>query len=454
LSIISLNILHGDTLGKLNVLVVGSGGREHAYADAISRMHKNLGKLYCAPGNGGTQSIATNVPYKAKDIDGLCDFSHANDVGLVVVGPEDPLVDGIADRLDKLNIPCFGHSAEAAQLEGSKYFAKMLMNKKGIPTSSYGTFTDAESAHEFLLANWGSSPHGYVIKANGLALGKGVKVCDTVEEAHDAVDGMFGGEFGEAGKRVVIEQRLVGEEASYIVMTNGDTYLALPSTQDHKPVFDGDKGDNTGGMGAYSPAPVVTDELDATIRSKIIEPTIVGMEERDAKLRGMLYAGIMVDKDGNPRVLEFNVRGGDPETQPTLMRAKSDIVPALMACARGEDDIPGIEWDSRPAVCVVMASKGYPGGYEKGKRILGLDTVGRMDDVFVFHAGTVFENTDFYTAGGRVLGVTALGKDIREAQNRAYDAVNRISCEDPGFHFRSDIAGKALNRVKWDQTTI
>jgi len=433
----------------MNVLVVGNGGREHALAWKI-RQSRYVKNLYCTGSNAGLAKIATCSNIPNNDIDEIAKYAKENKIDLVVVGPEGPLVAGLADRLIEDGISVFGHKSAAARIEGSKEYAKCLMNSFDIPTADFGVFTDPEYANKFLKKNWDENPHGYVVKADGLAAGKGVIVCDTLEDAYKAVNNMMvEHKFGKAGDRVIIEERLVGEEASIICMTNSEDYVLFPSSQDHKPAYNNDKGPNTGGMGAYSPAPVVTNELMHEIEKTILEPAIFGMAG-DAPLRGFLYAGIMITEDG-PRVLEFNARMGDPEAQPLVYRVKSDIVPCLVECTSGDMisfSSTELEIDPRPAVCVVMASKGYPDKpCKKGKLIKGLDDVEKLDDVFVFHAGTAVEDGKVYTSGGRVLGVTALGKNIAEAINRAYDAVDRISCEESGFHYRTDIGRKALRKL-------
>jgi len=421
----------------MKVLVVGGGGREHALVWKICQSPK-VSKVYCAPGNAGISGQAAVVPIKANEIDLLLQFALKERIDLTVVGPEEPLTRGIVDLFESRGLSIFGPSRRAAEIEGSKAFAKEIMRKYHIPTGAYETFEDPGKAEAHVRRQ--GAP--IVVKADGLAAGKGVIVCKTVEEAIQWVRRiMIDRIFGDAGKKLVVEERLVGEEASYIALTDGKAILPLASSQDHKAVFDGDEGPNTGGMGAYSPAPVVTDEVDERILERILRPLIQGMGEEGRPYKGVLYAGLMIH-DGHPRVLEFNARFGDPETQPVFMRLKGDIVPILEACVSGDLSRCHIEWDHRASVCVVMASKGYPGGYEKGKVINGLKEVSRMEDVFVFHAGTARRDDHLVTSGGRVLGVTGLGEDIPRAIEKAYEAVRKISWE--GAHYRTDIGRKAL----------
>lgn len=423
----------------MKVLVVGGGGREHALVWKIAQSPE-VSNVYCAPGNAGISQQATLVPIKANDLNGLLNFASREKIDLTVVGPEEPLTKGIVDLFESKGLTIFGASRKAAELEGSKAFAKEMMKKYRVPTSFYEVFDDPKKAKDYVRKQ--GAP--IVVKADGLAAGKGVIVCKTVEEALRSIDQiMVEKTFGDAGNRVVIEEYLVGEEASYIAFTDGKAILPMASSQDHKPVFDGDQGPNTGGMGAYSPAPVVTDEVHEKIIEKILRPIIQGMNEEGRPYKGVLYAGLMIH-EGHPKVLEFNARFGDPETQPVLMRMKSDIIPILSACIEGNLSRHRIEWDSRAAVCVVMASKGYPGDYEKGKLISGLKEVSEMEDIFVFHAGTALKDGQISTNGGRVLGVTGLGKEIPKAIERTYQAVRKISW--PGVHYRTDIGQKALCR--------
>ncbi|NWF91468.1 MAG: phosphoribosylamine--glycine ligase [Syntrophaceae bacterium] len=421
----------------MKVLVVGGGGREHALVWKIAQSPK-VSKVYCAPGNAGISEQAAIIPIRANDLDGLLDFALKEKIDLTVVGPEEPLTKGIVDLFESRGLCIFGSNQKAAELEGSKAFAKEMMRKYRIPTASWELFDRYEEAVAYIRKQ--GAP--LVVKADGLAAGKGVAVCRTVEEAVQSVERiMVQRVFGEAGRRVVIEECLVGEEASYIAFTDGKSILPLASSQDHKPIFDGDEGPNTGGMGAYSPAPVVTDEVHQKIIEKILRPIIHGMGEEGRPYKGVLYAGLMIH-EGHPKVLEFNARFGDPETQPVLMRMKGDIVPILEACINGDLARRAIEWDRRASVCVVMASRGYPGDYEKGKAIQGLKEVSQMRDVFVFHAGTAMKDGQVVTNGGRVLGVTGLGEDIPRAIERTYEAVRKIYWE--GVHYRTDIGRKAL----------
>ena len=421
----------------MKVLMVGGGGREHALVWKIGQSPK-VTKIYCAPGNAGISEQATIVSIKANDLNRLLQFALKEGIDLTVVGPEEPLTKGIVDLFESKGLTIFGSTQKAAELEGSKAFAKEMMKKYHIPTASYEIFEDQKEAKNYIQKQ--GAP--IVVKADGLAAGKGVMVCKTVEEAFQSVERIMVDKiFGEAGNRVVIEEYLVGEEASYIAFTDGKAILPMASSQDHKAIFDGDEGPNTGGMGAYSPAPVVTDQVHEKIMEKVMRPLIQGMGEEGRPYKGVLYAGLMIH-DNHPKVLEFNARFGDPETQPVLMRMKGDIVPILEACIKGNLSQYQIEWDSRASVCVVMASKGYPGDYERGKAIKGLEEVSRMKDVFVFHAGTALKDGQMVTNGGRVLGVTGLGEDIPKAIEKTYEAVKKISWD--GVHYRKDIGRKAL----------
>lgn len=421
----------------MKVLVVGGGGREHALVWKI-KQSPIVAKVYCAPGNAGISEQATLVPIQANDLNGLLDFALKEKINLTVVGPEEPLTRGIVDLFESKGLSIFGARQKAAELEGSKAFAKEMMKKYHLPTASYEVFEDRKKAIDYIRKQ--GAP--IVVKADGLAAGKGVILCKTVEEAIRSVDQMMVEKiFGEAGSRVVIEEYLVGEEASYLAFTDGKSILPLASSQDHKAIFDGDEGPNTGGMGAYSPAPVVTDEVNRRIVEKVLRPIIQGMAEEGRPYKGVIYAGLMIH-NGHPRVLEFNARFGDPETQPVLMRMKGDLIPILAACISGNLSRCKIEWENKAAVCVVMASKGYPGAYEKGKAIHGFQETSRMEDVFVFHAGTTLVDGKMVTNGGRVLGVTGLGENIPKAIERAYQAVEKISWD--GVHYRKDIGKKAL----------
>ena len=421
----------------MKVLVVGGGGREHALVWKIAQSPR-VTKLFCAPGNAGISQQASLVPIKANDLKGLLEFAEREKIDLTVVGPEDPLTRGIVDLFESKGLAVFGPSKGAAEIEGSKAFAKEMMKKYHIPTAAYEIFEDREEAASYIRKK--GAP--IVIKADGLAAGKGVIICKSVDEAIRALDEIMREKvFGEAGNKVVVEECLTGEEASYIAFTDGKAILPMASSQDHKAALDGDQGPNTGGMGAYSPAPVVTEEVHERILEKILRPMIQGLGEEGRPYKGALYAGIMI-QNGHPRVLEFNARFGDPETQPALMRMRGDIVPILEACIHGNLSKLRIEWDPRTAVCVVMASGGYPGDYEKGKIIKGLDEVSRMKGIFVFHAGTAGNGDQIVTNGGRVLGVTGLGEGIEKAIDRTYEAVKKISWE--GVHYRKDIGYKAL----------
>ncbi len=421
----------------MKVLVVGGGGREHALVWKIAQSPK-VSKVYCAPGNAGISEQATLVPIVANDLNPLLEFALKEQIDLTVVGPEDPLTRGIVDLFESKGLLVFGANKKAAEIEGSKAFAKEMMKKYLIPTASYEIFDTRDEAVKY-IRNQGAP---IVVKADGLAAGKGVIVCKTVEEAIRSVDQIMVEKiFGSAGSRVVVEEYLVGEEASYVAFTDGKTILPMASSQDHKAIFDGDQGPNTGGMGAYSPAPVVTDKVHERILEKILRPVIYGMGEEGRPYRGVLYAGLMIH-EGHPKVLEFNARFGDPETQPVLMRMKGDIVPILEACMKGALSRHKIEWDNYASVCIVMASRGYPGDYEKGKIIEGLKEVSRMERVVVFHAGTTLRDGRVVTNGGRVLGVTGSGEDIPRAIERAYQAVKKISWD--GAHYRTDIGQRAL----------
>ena len=423
----------------MKILLVGSGGREHALAWKISQSPL-CDKLYCAPGNGGIERHAELVDIDADDEAVLLKFTREKKIDLVVVGPEAPLVGGLVDLCAYAGIKAFGPSRAAAQLEGSKAFAKEIMHKHGIPTGGYEVFDRAEGAMEYAAT---LSPP-IVVKADGLAAGKGVIICQTTDEADEWIEAMLmEGRFGKAGGRVVIEEFLQGEEASILAFTDGRTIATMPTSQDHKRVFDDDEGPNTGGMGAYSPAPVVTGEVYDKIERDVLIPTVHAMNVEDKPYRGVLYAGLMIEGN-DPRVLEYNVRFGDPETQPILFRLKSDIVPILLSTIDGTLDQMEIEWDERPAVCVVIASGGYPGSYDKGFPITGIKEAEALGDVKVFHAGTTYRDGTLVTNGGRVLGVTAMGRDLPAAVERVYEAVSRISFE--GMHCRKDIAARALNR--------
>jgi phosphoribosylamine--glycine ligase len=421
----------------MKVLVIGGGGREHALVWKLSQSPR-VKEILCAPGNGGISQSARCLAITADDLEGLVRFAKDEKIDLTVVGPELPLTLGIVDLFQKEKLRIFGATKGAAQLEGSKAFAKDLMHQYNIPSARYQLFDNRDQGVAYIKKE--GVP--IVVKADGLAAGKGVILAKTEEEAIEALDAiMVKRIFGEAGNRVVIEEWLEGEEASFIAFSDGERVLPLASSQDHKAIYDADQGPNTGGMGAYSPAPVVTPDVHDRIMKEIMIPTVKALAAEGYPYQGVLYAGLMI-KEGEPKVLEFNCRLGDPETQPIFMRMGGDLIPVMEACIEG--DLTGVEitWDPRTAVCVVMASQGYPGSYEKGKRIEGLDKVNAMEGVFVFHAGTKVEDDHFVTAGGRVLGVTGLGKGIKEAVETTYRAVAEITWE--GTHFRTDIGKKAL----------
>lgn len=423
----------------MKVLVIGSGGREHALVWKISQSPW-IKKIFCAPGNAGIAQLAQCVDISAEDIKGLCSFAVKEKIDLAVVGPETPLTLGIADLFSTKKIPIFGPCKKAAAIEGSKVFAKNLLAKYSIPTGRYSVFSSREKARAYLKKC--SLP--VVIKADGLAAGKGVIIAQNYEEASEALDLiMLQKAFGDAGKKVLIEEFLEGEEASFMAVTDGKNILPLATSQDHKAIFDGDKGPNTGGMGAYSPAPVVTPALDKQIMQQIIGPTINALAAEGMPYRGVLYAGLIINR-GQAKVLEFNCRFGDPEAQPILVRMKSDLVEIMQAVIDDQLNTVSIEWDPRPAVCVVMASEGYPGNYEKGKVIKGLEAAGRIEGINVFHAGTTRKEDKAITSGGRVLGVTAIGDNIKNAIDRAYAGASEITWDNA--YFRTDIGHRALNR--------
>jgi phosphoribosylamine--glycine ligase len=425
----------------MNVLVIGSGGREHALAWKAAQS-SSVTKVFVAPGNAGTatETKLENIAMYAGDIPSLVDFAKRNDIALTIVGPEQPLVDGIVDAFQAEGLMIFGPSAKAAQLEGSKSFTKDFLARNNIPTGSYQNFTEIEPALAYVRAQ--GAP--IVVKADGLAAGKGVIVAMTLEEAEDAIQDMLAGNaFGDAGHRVVIEEFLEGEEASFIVMVDGKNVLAFATSQDHKRAYNGDKGPNTGGMGAYSPAPVVTPEIHQRAMNEVIMPTVEGMAREGAPYTGFLYAGLMIDTDGTPKVIEYNCRFGDPETQPIMMRLKSDLVELCMMACRGELDKATIDFDPRPAVGVVMAAAKYPASYPKGDVISGLD-INKASDRKIFHAGTAEENGAIVTAGGRVLCATALGNNVTQAQQAAYKLLQQISWQ--GVEYRTDIAYRAIER--------
>jgi len=421
----------------MRVLVVGKGGREHALCWSIAKS-PIVEKVFCAPGNGGIGLDATNVDLKDDDLDGLVAWAKTNAIDLVIPGPEAPLVAGITDRMTEAGLVCFGPSAAAAQLEGSKAYTKDVLDRAGVPTARWERFDEAAKAKAY-IEKLGAP---IVVKADGLATGKGVTVAMSVREAIEAVEAAMEQKiFGQAGATVVIEEFLDGVEASFHVLTDGETVLPLATSQDHKRVGDGDTGPNTGGMGAYSPAPVMTPELEAFALDKMIRPTIDAMAAAGTPFRGTLYGGLMLTPDG-PKLLEYNVRFGDPECQALLMRLKSDLVPALLAATEGELRHVDLRWWDKVAMTVVMATNGYPGDYDKGSEIKGLERAGALDGVKVFHAGTLRDGETWRASGGRVLGVTALGENIAAAQARAYEAVDLIDW--PGGFCRRDIGWRAL----------
>ena len=420
----------------MKVLVVGSGGREHALVWKISQSPM-VDKIYCAPGNAGIGEMAECVAIKAEDLDGLLDFAVQNEIDLTVVGPEVPLTMGIVDKFQEKGLKIFGPSGRAAEIEGSKTFAKDLMAKYGIPTAKYGAFTDAAEAKAF-LAEVGLP---CVVKADGLAAGKGVLICETKEEAETAVeDILVDNKFGNAGSRVVVEEFLTGQEVSMLAFSDGKTIVPMVSSQDHKRIWDGDKGLNTGGMGAYSPAPIYTADIHEIVVPQVLEATIKAMEQEGRPFAGILYAGLMLTADG-PKVLEFNARFGDPETQAVLPRLKSDLVEIFLAIIDGRLAEMNIEWHEEAAVCVVMASGGYPESSDKGRVITGLKEAEEAGAI-VFHAGTKETDGNIVTNGGRVLGISALGKDIAEAIENAYKGVKQITFEN--MQYRTDIGKKAF----------
>ncbi len=423
----------------MKILIIGGGGREHALAWKIAQSPE-VEKIYCAPGNPGIAEIAECVDISADSIKELVAFAAEKKIDLTVVGPEAPLAAGIADSFEAAGLGVFGPSRNASAIEASKSYAKQLMQKYNIPTAKGRVFSDYDAACRYLE----KQPVPIVIKADGLAAGKGVSVCKTRKQAKEVLkDMMIDLEFGDAGKTVVIEECLTGEEASFIAFTDGKTLLALPSSQDHKQAHDGDKGPNTGGMGAYSPAPVVDAVMRKKIMDQVMQPAVRALAAEGRPYKGVLYAGLMIEKD-RVNVVEFNCRFGDPETQPLLMRTRSDIVAVMKAVVNGGLENCSLDIDPRPAACVVMAAKGYPGSYSKGMKIKGINNVKRMKDVEVFHAGTARKDGDLVTAGGRVLGVTALGDDIEKAVSRTYEAAGKISWK--GEHHRTDIGKKALQR--------
>lgn len=412
------------------VLVVGSGGREHALAWALARS-RHVQRVYIAPGNAGTERVGTNVPIDPMDFDALVRFASEQAIDLTVVGPEDPLCGGIVDRFESTGLPIFGPTAAAARLEGDKAFAKQIMRQQGIPTAEFRVFTDYALARQYIA----SRDYGLVVKAAGLARGKGSIVCEDPADAIRVAEKMLvEGLFGEAGRKIVVEEQLKGTEVSVMALVSGHTIYLLEPARDYKRARDGDQGPNTGGMGAFSPAPPLPEAMIQRIEEEILVPTVAAMEREGAPYRGLLYVGLMITPAG-PKVLEYNCRFGDPETQPTLLRLRSDLYEILEAVVRSQLEEVAIDWRDEPAVCVVLASRGYPGRYETGYEVHGLDEV--PEDIVVFHAGTRREDGRVVTAGGRVLGVTACGRDLETARERAYLGVERIRFE--GKMFRSDI---------------
>lgn len=424
----------------MNVLLIGSGGREHALAWAL-RKSPLLDRLYCAPGNGGIAALAECVALDPLDFAAVTDFVRAHDIGFVIVGPEAPLVAGLVDHLFAAGIMAFGPTAAAARLEGSKGFTKDLCAANAIPTAAYARFSDAAAAKIYIRQQ--GAP--IVIKADGLAAGKGVILAETLAEAEAAVDDILGGAFGAAGAELVVEEFLYGEEASFFVLVDGKTALPLATAQDHKRVGDGDMGPNTGGMGAYSPAPVMTDAMVAATMARIIEPTVAAMAAAGTPFKGVLFAGLMITDKG-PYLIEYNARFGDPECQVLMARLQSDLLPALLASADGRLEGVRLNWSDQAAVTVVMAARGYPVDYGKGDVIGGLDAAGLVPGVQVFHAGTALKDGKLLSNGGRVLNITATGASVGQAVSRAYSAVDKV--EWPGGFCRRDIAWRALERER------
>ncbi|MFH1856183.1 MAG: phosphoribosylamine--glycine ligase [Candidatus Omnitrophota bacterium] len=421
----------------MKILIIGSGGREHALAWKIASSEKAK-KIFILSGNGGTGAVGENLSLGDDSVDKIADFVSKENIDLTVVGPEAPLVAGITDEMQRRNLKIFGPSQKAAMLEGSKVFAKEVMAEYGIPTADFEIFDNADKAIHFIE----KKNFQVVIKADGLAAGKGVVVCDTKKEAIEAIEEiMLKKKFGSAGSRVVIEEKLSGQEASILALCDGENVTVLAPSQDHKQIYDGDKGPNTGGMGAYSPTPVVNKEVFDYTVNNIIKKTVSGMRKKGIPYKGILYAGIMITSQG-PKTLEFNVRFGDPETQAILPRMKSDLVDLILASSDGNLGGKEIEWENKSCVCVVMAAKGYPGSYEKGREITGIKEAEKLKDVFVFHAGTKNEKGKIITSGGRVMGVSALGENTKSAIARAYEGVSKIKFD--GMYFRKDIGFKAI----------
>lgn len=431
-----------DEKKTIDILLLGSGGREHALAMKLAESPL-CGELYIAPGNGGTVEVGENVALDENDPAAVADFARETNIGLVVIGPEAPLVAGVADAVREAGIPCFGPGAAGAQMEGSKRFSKELMGRANIPTAAYGVFTNEEDALAYVREQ--GAP--LVVKADGLAAGKGVIVATELEQAEEAVRECFGGTFGEAGSTVVVEEMLTGPECSLLAFTDGKTVRPMATSQDHKRALEGDNGPNTGGMGVYSPVPIVTDEEKAEME-RIMDATVAQLAAEGIDYRGCLYGGFMLTPQG-PKVLEFNARFGDPETQVVLPRLKNDLVEVMLACANQTLDQVELAWRDEWAVSVVLTSAGYPGSYEKGKVITGIEDAAAMENVTVYHAGTaVNEDGDVVTAGGRVIDVTALGATFEDARNLAYEACKKIQFE--GKTLRHDIGLRALKgRSAW-----
>lgn len=423
----------------MKVLVVGSGGREHALVWKIAQSPM-VKKVYCAQGNPGISEVAECVDIDAENIEGLYYFALKKKIDLTVVGPEDVLVAGIVDRFKDGHLNIFGPNKRASVIEGSKVYAKTIMKKYGIPTADFKVFDDLKHAKKHIS----TCDFPLVIKADGLAKGKGVFVCKTLEEADRHIDDIMKEKiFGYAGERIVIEEFLSGEEVSILAITDGKTIVPLSSVQDHKAVYEGDKGPNTGGMGAYSPVPFVTDDLQSSIEENILVPIVHALKKENRPYKGVIYAGLMITNAG-PKVLEFNARFGDPETQVLLMRMKSDLVPLLLSTVKNNIEEVEIEWHDGVSVCVIMASKGYPDKYEKGLPVFGLEAVKSVNNVQVFHAGTAIKDGKVVTNGGRVLGVTILERDLEKAQKNVYEAIKKLSFD--GAHYRKDIGTKAINK--------
>ncbi|MDD5080539.1 MAG: phosphoribosylamine--glycine ligase [Candidatus Omnitrophica bacterium] len=423
----------------MKVLVIGSGGREHCIAWKLSKSPL-VDKVFCAPGNGGTSLCAENIPIKPTDIKSLLEFAKKNNIGLTVVGPEVSLVAGVADAFRTEGLVIFGPDKELAQLEGSKILAKKFMRDCGIPTADFEVFDDAHKAKEYIAERAGK----VVVKADGLAAGKGVIVCDNEQEAFDAVDTiLIDKKFGDAGNKLLVEACLIGEEVSMLAFVDGETFVPLVSSQDHKRIFDNDQGPNTGGMGAYSPAPIMTDRMKTRVNNEIFKPFVNGLKKQGKKYHGVIYAGLMI-VNGDPYVLEFNVRFGDPETQALLPKLKNDLADIMLKVCNGKLHDTQLVWDERVYVCVVLASGGYPGSYEKGKQIDGITKNEDNGYSIVFHAGTVTDGVNFFTDGGRVLNVVGMGETVKDAQNAVYSRIAGLSFEN--MFYRQDIANKALNR--------